>query len=119
MGKEGREKDRKEQGTDKEKGADRQKGKTIRWKTGKGMRRGIMALKEIKKYQTSTDQCDSANMAAIIFHRYILFKLFNLFVIYCLIFWYFIKLLYLLDLHVSFKGSIYWFYQDILSFKWC
>ena len=55
MGKEGREKDRKEQGTDKEKGADRQEGKTIRWKTGKGMRRGIMALKEIKKYQTSTD----------------------------------------------------------------
>ena len=55
MDKEGRERDRKEQGMDKEKGADRQEGKIIRGKTGKGMRRGIMAPKEIKKYQASTD----------------------------------------------------------------
>ena len=51
----GRVKDRKEQGTDKEKGADRQEGKTIRGKTGKVMRRGIMVLKGIQKYQTSTE----------------------------------------------------------------
>ena len=31
--------------TDKKKGADRQKGKTVRWKAGKGMRKGAKALK--------------------------------------------------------------------------
>ena len=40
---------------DNEKGIDRQDGKTINGKTGKVMRRGIKALKEIKKYQTSKD----------------------------------------------------------------
>ena len=34
---------------------DRQEGKAIKEKGGKGMRRGIKTLKEIKKYQLSTD----------------------------------------------------------------
>ena len=47
--------DKKEQGMSNGKGTDRQEGNTIKWKTGKGMRRGINTLKEIKNYQMSTD----------------------------------------------------------------
>ena len=45
----------KDQGMDNGKSQDRQDQKTIKSKTGKGVRRGMKALKEIKKYQTNTD----------------------------------------------------------------
>ena len=48
-------KDNKKQRMDSRKGEDRQGRETMKNKTGKGMRRGMKALKEIKRYQTSTD----------------------------------------------------------------
>ena len=45
----------KDQGMDDGKSADRQDRKTIKSKTGKGVRRGMKALKEIKKYQNTTN----------------------------------------------------------------
>ena len=48
-------KDKKEPVVNNGKDADRQEGKTIKKKAGKGIRRGIEALMEIKKYQMSTD----------------------------------------------------------------
>ena len=47
--------DKKKPGADNGKGADRQEGKVIKEKAGKGMGKGIRALKEIKKYQMSTN----------------------------------------------------------------
>ena len=54
-GKEERGKDKRQLGVNDGKSADRQEGRTVKGKTGKGMRRGIMALKEIKKCQTIID----------------------------------------------------------------
>ena len=48
-------KDKKEQGIDNGKGKDRKEREIIKSRTGKGMKRGMKALKEIQRYKTSTD----------------------------------------------------------------